>query len=165
MRLTHHFSEGVFGLPLFFVKKDLTISSEYCNVKYNLEKERVVMNTDTIRIQKGLTISNKQGYAVIASYSPEHRRQFTQSLGVKFENFVYTDEVRQQAIDFHNAEKTENSRGRVETEKLVDIIALEKNLTLEEKEQLGFEELKNLLAIAGRLAKRNFENNAPKFGV
>lgn len=123
------------------------------------------MKTDTIQIQKGLTIVNKQGSAYIVSYSREHKKSFTKSLGVKFENFVYTDEVRQQAIDFHNSEKTESSRRYVETEKLVDIIALERNLTLEEKEQFGFEELKNRLAIVGRLAKRNFENNAPKFGV
>lgn len=123
------------------------------------------MNTDTIQIQKGLTIANKQGHATITSYNREYQRSFTKSLGVKFEDFVFTDEVRQQAIDFHNSEKTANSRVSVETEKLVDIIALEKHLTLEEKEQFGFEELKNRLAIIGRLAKRNFENNAPKFGV
>lgn len=122
------------------------------------------MKTDTIQIQKGLTIVNKQGRATIVSYSREHKKAYTKSIG-KFEDFVYTDQIHQQALDFHNSEKTASSRRYVETEKLVDIIALERNLTLEEKEQFGFEELKNRLAIVGRLAKRNFENNAPKFGV
>jgi hypothetical protein len=123
------------------------------------------MNTDNVKIQKGLTIVNKQGHAVITSYSREYKKAFTKSLGVKFKDFVFSDEIRQQALDFHSSEKTASSRGSMETEKLIDIIAIEKNLTLEEKEQFLFEELKNSLEIVGRLAKRNFHNNAPKFGV